>query len=196
MEGGRIEIGRLMPVRSISKAQLTPSCLQFTTVSKPSPPPYPHFPTRDTTNTLLIILSLKNQGWTTAVRFSSTTMPGLVILQAWKNPATLLVTHKYSLSVSFVSYSHVDLQVFAPSMALVISWTRDCRSSDLIMGEMLLSTCNAAISLPQTSFGCFKPGVTRMSGMFRIHRSWSMCWKAAIPRWPLQGTTTKKVKKL
>ena len=59
MEGGRIEIGRIMPVRSISKAQLTPSCLQFTTVSKPSPPPYPHFPTRDTTNTLLIILSLK-----------------------------------------------------------------------------------------------------------------------------------------
>ena len=57
--GGRIEIGRLMPVRSISKAQLTPSCLQFTTISKPSPPPYTHFPTRDTTNTLLIILSLQ-----------------------------------------------------------------------------------------------------------------------------------------
>ena len=31
-----------------------------------------------------------------------------------------------------------------------------------------LSACNASISLPQTSFGCFKPGVTRMSGMFRV----------------------------
>ena len=61
-----------------------------------------------------------------------------------------------SLSVSFVSSSHVDVQVFAPSRALVISWTRDCRSSDLITGEMLLSACNDAISLLQTSFGCFK----------------------------------------
>ena len=51
--GGRVEISGLMAVRSLSKAQLAPSRLQFTTVSKPSPPPFPHFPTRDTTNTLL-----------------------------------------------------------------------------------------------------------------------------------------------
>ena len=108
-------------------------------------------------------------------------------------------------SCHFACHSQVltlhEFRLFFPCRSssfrsFVISWTRDCRSSDLITGEMLLSACNAAIPLPQTSFGFFKPGVTRMSGMFRVRRSWSMCWKAAIPRWPLRETTTKKVKNL
>ena len=79
---------------------------------------------------------------------------------------------------------------FAPLTALVISWTRDRRSS--ITKGMVLSACNATISLLPTSIGCFKPGVTRMSGMLRVRGSWSMCWKVVIPRRPLRGTTKKK----
>ena len=184
-----------MPVRSISKAQLAPStstiyyCLQT----------YPHFPPRDTTITLSIFFKKIEDGRRLAVVSSSTT-PGPP-WGLWANsagPGKFCHFACHSPSVSFVSSSHVDVQVFAPSTTVAMSWTRDCRSFlDLIKGEMLLRVCNATISLLQTSFGCFKPGVTRMSGMFCVRRSWSICWKAAIPRWPLrrETTTNKKVNK-
>ena len=184
-----VEIGGLM--KSISKARhLKPSIIYY--VSKPynrhthifllETPPSP--------SRVFFIKKIEDERWLAG--FSSTTMPG-PSWGLWAHPAGPGHFACNSLSMSFaVSSSHVDVQVFAPSTALVISWTRDCRSSDLITGEMLLSVCSATISLPQTSFGCFKPGVTRMGGMFRDRGSWSMCWKAAISRWPLRGTTTKK----
>ena len=129
---------------------------------------------------------------------SSTTMPGpprgLELIQQGLEGFGHFACH--SLSVSFIFSSHIDVQVFASSTILVISWTRDCRSSsDLIEEGVLVSACSTSISLTQITFGRLKLGVVKISGIFCVRGSWSMCLKAVIPRWPL-SRHQKKVNSL
>ena len=101
-----------------------------------------------------------------------------------------------SLSVSFVLFPTLFqffggpffiFIAFASSTTLVISWTRDCRSSlDLFAGGVLVSACSAPISLPWMNFGWSKPGDAKSSECFAFV-SWIMCCKVEIPRRPLQG---------
>ena len=144
----------------------------------------------------------KNRGRTTGrwqlAGVSSTSMPDPLLrclfmgsfCRVWKDSAPLLVTHSANFILLLILLPNF-LVNFASSIVLLISWTRDCSSSDLTTGGVLLSACNATISLPQISSGWLKPGVVRISGMFCVRGSWSMCWKAAIPRRPLRGTTNK-----
>ena len=57
---------------------------------------------------------------------------------------------------------------------------------------VVVSVCRIPISLPQTSFGCPKFGVSRISGIFWVRGSWSMHRKAVIPRYPL-GITSQRI---
>ena len=57
---------------------------------------------------------------------------------------------------------------------------------------VVVSVCRIPISLPQTSFGCPKFGVSRISGIFWVRGSWSMHRKAVMPRYPL-GITSQRI---
>ena len=174
-----VEIGGLM--RSISKAR-HPRTLYNLLRLQTLQSPYPRFPPRDTTITItLSSFFIKNRGWTTA---------GKVFVDhiAWSHPAGPGHFACDSLSVSFVSSSHVDVQVFTPSTALVISWTRDCRSSYLIRGK-----CYWALAMPQSPYPK-PPQVWCHLNERNVSRSWFLEYvlKGGDSRWPLWRTTTKK----
>ena len=72
------------------------------------------------------------------------------------------------------SHALISLHCRGSSTTLSISCTRDCRSSDFIAGGVLVSACRTSISLLHITFGRKKPGVARISGIFRVRLSLSM----------------------
>ena len=107
-----------------------------------------------------------------------------------------LWTRRHYLSVSFFSqplfqFFGGPLFIFASSTTLVISWTRDCRSSSVFFaGGVLVS---AWISLSWINFGWSKPGDTTTSGMFCIRGSWT--WEYVLEGGDSQKTSTGRTKK-
>ena len=91
------------------------------------------------------------------------------------------------------SHALISLHCRGSSTTLSISCTRKCRSSDFIAGGVLVSACRTSVSLLHITFGRKKPGVARISGIFRVRLSLSMWWKAVIPRWPLQSYQKKSL---
>ena len=90
----------------------------------------------------------------------------------------------FYLNLTLWIVSYLSSLNFASSTTLL---TSSCRSSsDLFVSALPVSVFRIRISLPQTFFGCPKFGVSRISGIFWVRGSWSMCRKAAMPRWPLE----------
>ena len=101
-----------------------------------------------------------------------------------------------SLSVSFVllptlfQFFGGPLFIFASSTTLVISWTRDCRSSVFFAGGVLVS---AWISLSWINFGWSNPGDATTSGKFCIRGSWTR--EYVLEGGDSQKTSTGRTKK-